>query len=41
MGGLIESNLVRIPPNSDQRLHNTSHESSCLHYRWANILSQI
>jgi len=21
-GGIIESNLVRIPPDSDQRLHN-------------------
>ena len=41
MGGLIESNLVRIPPNSDQRLHNISHESCCLHYRSAHILSQI
>ena len=31
MGGKNDSNLVRIPPDPDQRLHNTSHESSCLH----------
>jgi len=40
-GGIIKPYLVRIPPDPDQWLHNISHESCCLHHRWANILSQI
>ena len=41
LGGIIKSYLVRIPPDSEQRLHNISHESCCLHHRLAHILSQI
>ena len=41
LGGIIKSYLVRIPPDSEQRLHNISHESCCLHHHLAHILSQI
>jgi hypothetical protein len=41
LGGIMKSYLVRIPPDSEQRLHNISHESCCLHHRLAHILSQI